>query len=388
MRLALVRQKYTPFGGAERFVERALAALAEQRVAVTLIAREWSGPADQTVITCGPSYLGRLWRDWSFARCVRATLDRERFDLVQSHERIAGCDIYRAGDGVHATWLEQRRRAQAWPGRLWSYASPWHRYTLAVEARMFCDPRLRAVICNSNMVRDDIVQRFAVPPEKLHVIYNGVDPEVFHPRLRADHRDRLRRELGIAESAPVFLYVGSGFERKGVRQLLAAFAAMEHHAARLILVGKDRQQSALERRATALGIAGRVHFAGAQKDVGPWYGAADAFVLPTLYDPFPNAALEALACGLPVVTSNSCGAAELVRDGCNGYVSDALDIPALTRHLNALAVPGAAQAMATAARESVARLSIAAMAQRLIALYRSLLDVGTSNSAATSSARV
>lgn len=391
MRLALIRQRYTPFGGAERFVERALAALADQRVAVTLIAREWSGAAAQPVIRCAPFHLGRLWRDWSFARCVRATLDRERFDLVQSHERIAGCDIYRAGDGVHAAWLEHRGRAQAWPGRLWSRFSPWHRYTLAAEARMFRDPRLRAVICNSGMVCEDIARRFGVPQDKLHVIYNGVDPEAFHPRLRAAHRSRLRAELGIAEAAPLFLYVGSGFERKGVAQLLAAFAAMANREARLVVVGKDRRQPAMERRAAALGIAGRVHFAGAQKDVAPWYGAADAFVLPTLYDPFPNAALEALACGLPLITSTTCGAAELVREGGNGYVCDALDIDALARHLDTLARPGAAPAMAAAARESVAALSVATMAQRLMELYRSLLGPampGQSASAAGSPARV
>jgi UDP-glucose:(heptosyl)LPS alpha-1,3-glucosyltransferase len=388
MRLALIRQRYTPFGGAERFVERALAALAGQHMAVTLIAREWLGAAAQPVITCAPFHLGRLWRDWSFARCVRATLERERFDLVQSHERIAGCDIYRAGDGVHAAWLEHRCRTQGWPGRLWSRLSPWHRYTLAAEARMFRDPRLRAVICNSHMVRDDIGRRFGVAPEKLHVIYNGVDLEAFHPRLGATHRARQRAALGIAGAAPLFLYVGSGFERKGVPQLLAAFASMGNREARLIIVGRDRQQPAMERRASALGIAARVHFAGAQKDVGPWYGAADAFVLPTLYDPFPNAALEALACGLPVITSTSCGAAELVRDGYNGYVCDALDIGALTRHLDALAVPGAAPGMAAAARESVAALSVAAMAQRLVELYRSLLRTAAEASAATTTARV
>lgn len=388
MRLALIRQRYTPFGGAERFVERALGALAAQQVAVTLIAREWSGPSDQSVITCTPFYLGRLWRDWSFARCVTAALDREKFDLVQSHERIAGCDIYRAGDGVHAAWLAQRDRTLGWSGRLAARLSPWHRYTLAAEARMFRDPRLRAVICNARMVCDDIRHRFGVAADKLHVIHNGVDLESFHPRLRDAHRARQRAELKIDGTAPLFLYVGSGFARKGVPQLLAAFAAMGSGEARLVAVGKDRQQQALERQAQRLGIAGRVRFAGAQRDVRPWYGAADAFVLPTLYDPFPNAALEALACGLPVITSTSCGAAELIRDGVNGYVCDALDIAALARHLDALAVPGAAQNMAAAARESVTALSVAAMAARLIELYRDLLGQAPTVSAAGTSARV
>ena len=114
IRLALIRQRYNPFGGAERFVATTLDALMKNHdLSLTLITRQWTGGEHQhAVIECAPPHLGRLGRDYSFARCVQRTLARERFDLVQSHERIAGCDIFRAGDGVHAAWLEQRRRQQ------------------------------------------------------------------------------------------------------------------------------------------------------------------------------------------------------------------------------------------------------------------------------------
>jgi len=124
-----------------------------------------------------------------------------------------------------------------------------------------------------------------------------------------------------------------------------------------------------------LGLDRRVFFLGAQPDVRPFYAAADAFVLPTLYDPFPNAALEALACGLPLITSTTCGAQELVRPGVNGFVCDALDVAALTAHLDVLAAPGTAAAMRDEARASVAELSSMAMAERLLALYRDLLHL-------------
>ncbi len=99
MRLALVRQRYSAYGGAERFIERALGALGGQGVAVTVLAREWIG-APGGLVRCDPFYVGRLWRDWSFARAVCREIARRPFDLVQSHERIDCCDIYRAGDGV------------------------------------------------------------------------------------------------------------------------------------------------------------------------------------------------------------------------------------------------------------------------------------------------
>ena len=112
MKLAIVRQKYTPFGGAERFVERALVALKSKNVDVSIIAREWQGDAagDIQGVRVNPFYLGRTWRDAGFAHAVQRLIAAGRFDLVQSHERIPGCDIYRAGDGVHATWLEFRNK--------------------------------------------------------------------------------------------------------------------------------------------------------------------------------------------------------------------------------------------------------------------------------------
>jgi len=114
-----------------------------------------------------------------------------------------------------------------------------------------------------------------------------------------------------------------------------------------------------------------VHFAGVQENMGPWYGAADAFALPSLYDPFPNAALEAMACGLPVITTPQSGAAELIEEGVNGYVVGALEVDALADRLARLDVP-AAQEMGRRARKRAEGLSLAAMAKQLFSLYRSL----------------
>ncbi|MBK8338360.1 MAG: glycosyltransferase family 4 protein [Sterolibacteriaceae bacterium] len=373
MRLAIVRQSYTPFGGAERFVERAVAALGNDDLALTIVARKWRGAPTHTVVRCDPFYLGRTWRDAGFARCVQKLTGRQRFDLVQSHERIAGCDIYRAGDGVHATWLELRARAGGAMVRLGQALSPWHRYTLAAEAAMFADPRLKAVICNSHMVHDDIARRFGVDPAKLFVIHNGIDLDAYSPALREAHRSLLRGELGVDDDVPVILYVGSGFERKGVRSLIDAAAAMAETRARLWIVGKDKHSARYQAYAERKGLGNRIRFFGPQQDVRPFYGAADAFALPTLYDPFPNAALEALACGMPVVVSKTCGASELVEPGRSGFVCDALDIAALTRALDMLSAPGAAATMRPAARAAALPLSQQAMAGQLIHLYRSLL---------------
>ena len=382
MKIALVRQRYNPYGGAERFVERAMIALAAQGVELTLLARTWSGEMgsggtgadkERRLIRCDPFYIGRVWRDWSFARAVCAAVKSQRFDLVQSHERISCCDVYRAGDGVHRQWLCNRRRAAGVWERIALTLNPYHWYTLAAEKRMFESPRLRAVICNSNMVKEEVRRHFGLAEAKLRVIYSGVDLVAFHPDLRQTWRGRKRGELGIADAAMVFLFVGSGFRRKGLPQLLRALGGVRD--AHLVVVGADKDLPRLRRAAEQAKLSGRVHFTGGQDDVKPWYGMADCFVLPSLYDPFPNAALEAMACGLPLITSLQCGAAEFVESGVEGYVCrDPLDVVELARCLNLAAAPGQAQRMGAAARSKVEPYGLAGMAQRLTQLYADLLQ--------------
>ena len=391
MKLALIRQRYTPFGGAERFMDRAIHALGGD-ADISVFAREWRGEAaGYRFVECNPPHRSNVQRERGFADAVRAALLTEQFDLVQSHERmvpdgITAPFLYRAGDGVHATWLRERARAQGVLGSLRNAVNPYHRFMVALERAMFSHNNLAGVICNSRMVRDDIAARFSVPATKLHVIYNGVDLDKYHPNLRetqSSNRPETIGGSGSSPSSPVLLYVGSGFERKGVQQLLTAFARAGTNAAAaaaeatLVIVGADKHAARYARLASQLGIGARVRLVGAVADVTPYYAAADAFVLPTLYDPMPNAALEALACGLPVLTTSTCGAAELIREGVNGYVRDALDVEGLAQAMTLLAEPAQSAAMRAAARASVAHLSLDAMAQQLLALYRTLAQTTT-----------
>ena len=378
MKIAIIRQRYNPYGGAERFVERALGALANEGAEVTLITRNWDGAPREGFrqITCDPAYSrlvgGRTARDRSFAACAQVEMARGGFDITQSHERIPGCMIFRAGDGVHAAWLAHRAHVLGPLQRLSQGISAYHRYVLSAEKAMFEHPALRAVICNSPMVAAEVSNYYGLPAGKLPVIYNGVDTALFHPSLVGEFRAATRAEAAIPQGAPLLLFVGSGFERKGVPQLLRAFAAARTAEAHLVIVGADRKLQAMQALAARLRLAGRVHFTGPLKDVRPWYGAADGFVLPTLYDPCPNAALEALACGLPILTSTTCGAQAWVKAGDNGWVVDALDRDALATRLDDLCALAGNLAARQAARAAAEPLTLAAMADRLLALYRSL----------------
>ena len=328
MKLAIIRQKYSAFGGAERFIERLLPGLAERHVDVSVIARKWAGEANSPMhwVTCNPFYFGSAWRDKSFARAACQKVAEGGYDLVQSHERLSCCDIFRAGDGVHAAWLEARQKYLG-ESLGWLRANPFHANSLAAERRMFASPRLKRVICISNMVREDVQHFYGVPDAKVVTIYNGIDLDAFSADCTTKKLE-VRQMLNIPEGALTYVFVGSGFKRKGLEVAIRALRPEAH----LIVVGKDKETARFQKIAAETGLntaqSTRVHFVGPQKDVRPYYGAADAFVFPTIYEPFGSVVLEALACGLPVITTDRCGAGEILTQGVDGFVLPTGDIAA------------------------------------------------------------
>ncbi len=374
-RIAIIRKAYRPDGGAERIVSRALQALSSQSdLQLTVITQKWTGdiPINVEVMNCRKRGLTRRGREAAFSTDVQSLLQQQSFDLVQSHERIPGCQIYRAGDGVHRQWLNLRaQNLNRWQ-RSWQERDPFHRFMLQQERSMFTDPRLRQVICNSRMVMNEISQHFEIAPEKLRLIYNGVDQRSFHPQL-SSHRQAIRQQLGIPQDALTAISVGSGFSRKGVDVSLQALTRLtDMH---LIIVGKDKEQPRYQRLAERLHISQRVHFCGVQQDVRPFYGAADLLWHPCRYDPFPNVTLEALACGLPVITTRFCGTAEIIQQGQSGAVlvqaDAALLAEAMHQHFDNLHNLGNQR---QAARQSVTPFTLERMSSELIALYQQLLQ--------------
>ncbi len=373
MKLAIIRQRYTPYGGAERFIERALSTLGSDDLDVTVIARDWPEDAqsDFQRLLVQPFSIGRTWRDAAFAHAACRVVANEGFDLVQSHERLPCCDIFRAGDGVHREWLIQRARLRGSWKSMGSRFSLFHRRLLNAEKAMFASPRLKHVICISRMVRDDVLRHYEIPEHKLSVIYNGLDLQAFHPGLRTLHRNRLRAELGLSKEAVVFLFVGSGFERKGVPMLLRLWPALPRHA-HLVVIGYDRKADQYARLARKLGLEHRMHFVGPKQDVAPWYGLADVFAFPTIYEPFGNAPLEALASGVPVLTTRKCGASELIHPGVNGEILDAFDEVGWQQALLAWLKPDRQEAARPSARASAIPFTYAAMEQNFRHLYSTL----------------
>lgn len=320
MRLAIVRRRFNPFGGAERFIVEAARALIERGTEVTVVTEAWEGGE-----VPGLSHLiirrrGRLrhQRARAFQNGVAEAVASHRFDLVQTHERLLTADLFRAGDGVHAAWVARLAAERRGLSRVFLGLDPLHRLIIDTERRMARETDM-LFVANSPLVAEELADHLALPSNRIRIIENGVDLARFRPPS-AGERQAARQALGLAADAPLVAFVGSGFERKGAFRLLDALALPAARHIHAVVAGADRALDRLRRRAAAPPLSGRVTVLGGVADVRPVLAAADLFALPSLYDPLPNAALEAIACGLPVLVTRDTGIAEAVASSGAGLV--------------------------------------------------------------------
>jgi UDP-glucose:(heptosyl)LPS alpha-1,3-glucosyltransferase len=244
--------------------------------------------------------------------------------------------------------------------------------SLYLERRLYTDPALRAIIANSRMGKSEIMELYGVPAGKIHVVYNGIDAGSFALEERERYRQLLADQYRLEEGELRILYVGSGFKRKGVPALIEAAARLKIPF-RLFVVGKGRSAS-LMRRARRLGIADRILFTGPVREVERFYLGCDLFAFPTLYDPFSNATLEAMACSLPVLTSHFNGVAELITEGVEGVVvEDPLDAAEIARGIEKFADAGDRRRMGAQAAQRVAPLTMERNTRETLAVIETVL---------------
>jgi UDP-glucose:(heptosyl)LPS alpha-1,3-glucosyltransferase len=245
--------------------------------------------------------------------------------------------------------------------------NPFHWLTLALERRLFERSDTRFFIANSQRGRQEILNHYRTATEKIKVIYNAVDL----PSESAAPAGAVRRE----GEERILLFVGSGFRRKGLHFLLGALPAiLKEVKIRLIVVGEGDQGKAT-RLAARLGVGPQVSFIGPVADPGPYFQGADVFVLPSLYEPFSNACLEAMSRGLPVVTSEMNGASEALLSGENGVVvRDPADLNGLAQAvIQALKLNR--EAIGPIHRQMLVRHSWEEHLDKLLKLYRQVIEL-------------
>jgi len=248
-------------------------------------------------------------------------------------------------------------------------------YAIGAGAERYCMTKAstRRIIAVSQRVKGEIEGAYSVAPQRIVVIPNGVDAETFHPRHRAGSRMLVRERLGVTLDQFLVLFVGGDYRLKGLAALLEA-ARRVARAIRVLAVGV-RPDAALVQLVREKDLQRMVTFLGNTTDVASLYAAADCFALPTRYDTFSLATLEAMASGLPVIVSRAAGVSELLSPGRDSLIlEDPNDVDALTQGLERLVQDeGLRSRLGVEARKTAERCSWDDVVTRTVAVYREAL---------------
>ena len=246
MHVALLTRRYDRSGGGtERDLVITADCLERAGHRVTIFAAEVRGDRDQKKLRFVKTPpIGRALKLWRFAHLAPGMARREGADLIVSFARTIGADVMRSGGGAHASYVQAARRWQGMLGASAMRDSPYHRMQMLIERRAFASQRLKLTIAVAEVVRRDLIGRFGLRPDKVETLYNGVDTERFHPAAANDERARIQRELNLPNSAPVVIFVGNGFARKGLGFMLEAWPQLKSGAC-LIVAGSDRGRASV-----------------------------------------------------------------------------------------------------------------------------------------------
>ena len=294
------------------------------------------------------------------------------FDLTLSVEKVSGCDIYRTDEGVHAAWLEQRSPHITPWARIFQRISPKHRERLRLEKEIFSPEATRRVISLSERISGDIGKYYSYPSGRIRLIRNGAAAP---GGSSLESREAARSALGISPEQKIVLFVGTGWERKGLRYAVRAVEGLRDPRVLLLVAGKGRQ---------ARYASPAVRFLGPVRGMARVYAAADLLVAPSLYEPFSLVALEALGAGLPVITSKVAGISEVMTNGIHGQIIESpSDIAALSGALHQwvalLEDPCKVDATRTACIGLASQFTLKRNLQETLAVIRELLAEKSGN---------
>lgn len=331
--VSLVFPRADTAGGVERVVWDTLQHYGRQAPTRFVgVSMQTPSPAGVRHVEVSPRTTAYGLRGFSFRSAARAALLRESDSRVMTFGvQCPPGEVLWVGS-VHRAWLEAARTLPLGPVQAPAsirFAMPHHRALLALERSYFTRQQAAAILCTSERERDDLVRLYGVDASLTTVVPNGFDPEVFSPGARTRRRAEERARLGLHDGDLALLFVANELPRKGFGQVLDALARLRHPRLSLHLVGRTAP-TAYERTVRDLGLQDVLRYHGPTTDVAAYHAACDLLLLPSQYEPFGLVVVEALASGLPVITTRVTGASAAVgHDKVGLILEDAYDVDEL-----------------------------------------------------------
>jgi UDP-glucose:(heptosyl)LPS alpha-1,3-glucosyltransferase len=342
LRIAIVLDKFLPSRGGERYFSFLAHELTEMGHEVHVF-------ATQIEQTGNEAYRLHLIPVWKFPRSMRIlsflrnsarAIEESSFDIVHGVAPTIAANVYNPHGGVEQAYLKQEfasmsSRYYYLYRLLRRYLSPRHYIEVWAQKRLYQKGRVERTIAISRMIKRDLMTYYGVPEKKIAVVFNAVDLHRFRPENRNLYRAKKRDELGIGRSEVLILFAGNNYRLKGLEPLVAALGIVKRSVPgtpfRLLVAGRGRRHR-YQRLAERVGVSDMLIFLGAVTGMEQYYAASDLYVHPTFYDSCSLTVLEALASGLPVVTSRFNGAADAIASDKGGLViqdpSDARELAA------------------------------------------------------------
>jgi UDP-glucose:(heptosyl)LPS alpha-1,3-glucosyltransferase len=316
-------------GGAESYAVSLASTLARNGWAIHLFGLSWDGepPAASFHKISLPRFLPSWVKMILFALQHRSMVRGKGFDVVLGFGNTIYMNVYQSHGGVHRFSTSKKVYSEGNSllrllKRMLIVLSLKDKVRQWIESTPFrIEPRPR-IIAISEMVRDDMVSFYEIDKDAIELVYNGIDTERYNIGLRERLRGPLRESLGLKEGDIAFIFVSYDLRKKGIAPLIHATAQLKRFKAggfKLLVVGES-PSPALSRRITGLGLDETVIFAGPTQSPEEYYANCDVLVLPTFYDACSLVVMEAMACGLPAITTTANGASGIITHGKDGYI--------------------------------------------------------------------
>ncbi|MGB7977568.1 MAG: glycosyltransferase family 4 protein [Chlamydiales bacterium] len=357
--VVLLKSRSNNHGGLEKYASRIAQAFLDQGARISILTtgdalRHPEIPVFTTKTLPWPAFL----RMEQFDAFVQKWLKKNRADLVFGMDRNRYQTHIRAGNGVHAAYLKSRLFTEGRLKALFFHWNPLHRKILELERSAFENPSLEKLFTNSHMVRSQVLSHYAVDPAKIQVIHNGVEWQEMEGDFTVwkEQRKEGFKKFYLDPNVFHFLFIGNGYLRKGLDQLLLALSELRNEPFHLSVIGKDNQIDLYRAKAVQLGLKDRIHFFGPSLDIRLFYQLADCLVIPSFYDPFANVTVEALAMGLFVLSSKHNGGHEILQPQNGAVIEDLLSVDAMVDALRIALRRRKTEKSAEAIRESVKHL--------------------------------
>jgi len=385
--ITLALENFSRFaGGAESYAVELSETLLQRGWEVHLVGQSWDGLPQGAVfhqISKLPKLIPPSLRVLYFALRHRSIVRKLRTDIVLGFGSTIEMNVYQSHGGVHFFSSLRKIRAEANPftrlvKTMLTFLSPKSLVRSWIESAPFRMKNRPVIIAISDMLRDDICQRYALTQEDVELVYNGVDLDKFAKDRDLDSRKVLRRDLGFKPDNVLFLFMAYDFRKKGVKYLIQAAARLRNKVGSksfgVVVVG-SKPSPALLSLVDGMDLGSIVIFRGPTQNPETYYNACDVFVLPTFYDACSLVVFEAMASGLPAITTRHNGASGIISDGRDGMVlEDPLDVAKMATAMERFLDIPFLETSSSFARQTASHYSKEANHDRIILIFESVLS--------------